>query len=157
ALLARVAEVPYVLAALAAGSAVVALGLCLVRPLLSVPPLKEYELLAEERFPEGRSLFVNALELVPQTAGGARGSSDLVFALAHEANRRAGGLDLAALAPRALPRPTALLLAGAALAWAGGFGLFPGPLSASLARIMNPRAAAATLIHLTVEPGDVTI
>ena len=158
ALLARVPEAPYALAALAGGGLVTLFGLCLVRPLLTAPPLKQYALLAEERFPEARSLLVNALELAPVGGGTTTGgSSDLVGALVGEARRKADGLELARLAPRVLPRPWALALGAAALVWAAGLGLFPGPLGASLDRLLHPRAAAATLIRLTVEPGDVTV
>src|SRR5262245_53035370 len=64
----RVAEVPMILAALAIGGLLTLVGLYVVRPWLSVPPLKTYALWAENRFPEGRSLFVNTLELVPAVA-----------------------------------------------------------------------------------------
>ncbi|MEP7028595.1 MAG: hypothetical protein ABI960_08360, partial [Candidatus Eisenbacteria bacterium] len=159
ALFARVAELPYVLAALALGGAVTALGLCLGRPLVAAPELKQYALLAEERFPEARSLLVNALELAPVAAspGPAPPAGALVTALVGEARRRADGLAFAELAPRALPRRPMLALAGGAVLWALGLGLFPGPLGASFDRLLHPRAAAATLIRLTVEPGDVTI
>ena len=161
ALFARVPEAPYVLAALALGGAITGLGLCVARPLLSAPELKQYALLAEDRFPEARSLLVNALELapaaVPSSGAPRAGSHDLVNALVHEARRRADGLELRRLAPPALPRRWALALGGATLLWALGFGIFPGPLGASFDRLLHPRAAAATLIRLTVEPGDVTI
>jgi len=152
ALLPRVAELPYALAAIALGGTVTALGLCIARPLATSPEIKEYALLAEERFPEARSLLVNALELTP-----AAGSPDLVTALVGEARRRADTIELTRLAPRALPKRPARALGGAALLWVVGFGLLPGPLGASLDRLLHPAAAAATLIKIAVEPGDVTI
>ena len=125
ALLPRVAELPYALAAIALGGTVTALGLCIARPLATSPEIKEYALLAEERFPEARSLLVNALELTP-----AAGSPDLVTALVGEARRRADTIELTRLAPRALPKRPARALGGAALLWVVGFGLLPGPLGA---------------------------
>jgi len=152
ALLARVPEAPYLLAALLVGGVVSGLGLCVVRPLVSAPSLKPYALLAEDRFPEARSLLVNALELAP-----AAGAGSLSEALVHEARVRADGLALDRLAPPALPRRWAAALGGGVLLWGIGFGLFPGPLGASFGRLLNPQAAAATLIKVTVEPGDVTV
>ena len=152
ALLARVPEAPYVLAALLVGGIVTGIGLCVVRPLVAAPGLKPYALLAEDRFPEARSLLVNALELAPASASGT-----LVEALVHEARVRADGLALDRLAPPALPKRWAGALGAAVLLWGLGFGLFPGPLGASFGRLMNPQAAAATLIKVTVEPGDVTV
>ncbi len=157
ALFARVAELPYALAALALGGAVAALGLCVARPLVAAPELKQYALLAEERFPEARSLLVNALELAPAAAPSSGGSGSLVTALVGEARRRADGLAFAQLAPRALPGRPLLALGGAVVLWGLGLGLFPGPLGASFDRLLHPRAAAATLIRLSVEPGDMTI
>lgn len=155
AVLRRVPEAPLALAALAVGGAI-ALGLGLVvRPLLARPSLKSLALAAEERFPESRALLVNALELAPAAAG--PGGNRLAAAVVAEANRKAGGLDLGVLAPRATPRP-ALVVAGAALAaWGLGLAFAPGPLGESFARILDPHAAAATLVSLAVEPGDVTL
>lgn len=154
ALLARTPELPQILAAMVWGGAITLAGWFVVRPLLTSPPRKSFALLAEERYPESRALFVNALELVPARVSGSR---DLVAALAHEASRRVDTLDLNALAPSALPRKTSLLLAGAAALWTGAFVFWPGPFGDSLDRIRNPRAAAATLVHLSVEPGDITV
>jgi hypothetical protein len=150
ALLARVPEAPYALAALALGGLVTGLGLLVARPLAVAPGLKPYALLAEERFPEARSLLVNGLELAPS-------GNALAQALVHEARVRADGLALQDLAPSALPRRWALVLGGAVALWGLGFGLFPGPLGASFDRLLHPRAAAATLIKVSVEPGDVTV
>lgn len=155
ALLARVPEAPYALAALALGGTITGLGLCVARPLLTAPVLKEYALLAEERFPEARSFLVNALELAPGAAGPQ--SHDLVLALVHEARRRADGLELGRLAPSPLPRRWVFALGGSVALWALGFGLFPGPLGGAFDRLLHPRAAAATLIRVTVEPGDITM
>ncbi|HZJ70386.1 MAG TPA: hypothetical protein VFF36_05595, partial [Planctomycetota bacterium] len=112
ALLARVPEAPYVLAALLVGGALTAIGLCVVRPLVEAPSLKPYALLAEDRFPEARSLLVNALELAPASASGT-----LVEALVHEARVRADGLALDRLAPQALPRRWAAALGAGVLLW----------------------------------------
>ena len=150
ALFARVPELPYALAALAIGGIVTALGLFVARPLASAPGLKPYALLAEERFPEARSLLVNAIELAP--TGG-----PLVEALVSEARTTAHGLALDRLAPPAMPRRWTALLGAAALLYAIGFGFFPGPMGSSFNRMLQPRAAAATLIQVTVEPGDVTV
>ncbi len=166
--LSRVPEAPQVLAALALGGAITLFGLCVVRPLLGSPALKPFALMAEDRFPESRALLVNALELVPQAhapgAGGAARtgraaatSRDLVLALAEEASRRVDRLDLKALAPPAVPRKVALLLAAAAGLWDAGFALWPGPFGDSLERLLHPRAAAATLVRIVVEPGDITV
>jgi hypothetical protein len=160
----RTAEAPIVLAALALGGLVTFAGLFVVRPLLAAPPLKTYALWAEERFPEGKALFVNTLELVPATvasagarAGSPYSSSDLVAALAAEASRRVDAVDLDALAPRTLPRAAAWLLAAGVALWGAGFALFPGPLGGALDRLFHPRAAAASIVQITLEPGDVTI
>jgi len=150
ALFAHVPELPYALAALALGAFVTAVGIFLVRPLASAPGLKPYALLAEDRFPEARSLLVNAIELAP--VGG-----PLVEALSAEARSTAHGLALEKLAPPALPRRWAGLLGLAVALYAIGFGFFPGPLGGSWNRMLHPRAAAATLIQVTVEPGDITV
>jgi hypothetical protein len=107
-------------------------------------------LLAEERFPEARSLLVNALELAP--VGG-----PLVEALSAEARTTANRIALDRLAPPPMPRKWAGLLGVAVLLYAIGFGFFPGPLGSSFNRMLHPRAAAATLIQVTVEPGDITV
>ena len=155
AFLARVVEAPFVLAALAAGGALALLLVLVVRPLLARPSLKALALSAEERFPESRALLVNALELSP-VAQGPSGNA-LAAAVVREANRRAPGLDLGALAPRAVPRRALVVFAAATAAWALGMIVAPGPLGTSFGRILNPRAAAATLVTLEVEPGDVTL
>jgi hypothetical protein len=161
--LARVAEAPLALASLGAAAALALLAWFVVRPLLARPSLKGLALAAEARFPEHRSLLVNALELAPARAGSGTspsagaGSSSLAAALVAEANRRAGGLDLSPLLPRALPRPALLALVGAAAAWALGFAIAPGPLGGALDRLFHPRAAAASLVTIAVEPGDVTL
>ncbi len=151
--LARVAEAPLALASLGAAMALGLVAWFVVRPLRAQPSLKGFALAAETRFPEHRSLLVNALELAPAAAG----PGSLAGALVAEANRRAGSLDLAPLLPRALPRPALLGLGAATAAWALAFGLAPGPLGGALDRLFHPRAAAATLVSLTVEPGDVTL
>lgn len=150
ALLSRVAEAPLVLALLALGGGLALLLVVLVRPLLARPSLKALALAAEERFPESRALLVNALELAPT-------GNALAGAVVAEANRRAPELDLAALAPRALPRPAILGLVAALVAWGLGFLVAPGPLGDSLGRLRDPRAAAASLVAVEVEPGDVTL
>ena len=155
ALLSRVVEAPFVLAALAAGGALALLLVLVVRPLLARPSLKALALSAEERFPESKALLVNALELSP-VAQGPSGNA-LAAAVVREANRRAPGLDLAALAPRAVPRRALVVFTAATVAWALGMIVAPGPLGTSFGRILNPRAAAATLVTLEVEPGDVTL
>ncbi len=150
ALLGRVAEAPFVLAGLVvAGGLGLAVAL-VVRPLLSRPTLKQLALAAEERAPEHRALLVNALELAPA-------QGPLAAAVVTEANRRAAGLDLVALAPRALPRPAVLGLVAALAAWGLGLLVAPGPLGSSLGRIADPRAAAVALVAIDVEPGDVTL
>jgi hypothetical protein len=151
--LAGVAEAPLVLAALAVGALATAFGLCVARPLALAPGLKAYALLAEERFPEARSLLVNALELAPAASG----PGDLRHAVVVEAARRADGLSLVALAPTALPRNTARLLGLAVALWALGLGFFGGPLGGSVDRLLHPGAAAATLVKIAVEPGDITL
>ena len=155
ALLPRVVEAPFVLGALAVGGAIALLGALVVRPLLARPSIKELALEAEQRFPESRALLVNALELSPAAAG--PGGNALAAAVVAEANRRAPGLDLGALAPRALPRPALFAFAGALAAWTLGLLVAPGPLGTSFGRILDPRGAAATLVTLSVEPGDVTL
>ncbi len=151
--LARVAEAPLALASLGAAIALGLVAWFVVRPLRAQPSLKGFALAAETRFPEHRSLLVNALELAPAAAG----SGGLAAALVAEANRRAGGLDFAPLLPRAVPRPALLGLGAAAAAWALGFAIAPGPLGGALDRLLHPRAAAATMVSLSVEPGDVTL
>jgi hypothetical protein len=155
ALLARVVEAPFVLAALAVAGALVLVGWFVVRPLLARPSLKALALEAEARYPESRALLVNALELSPLAT--APGGNALAAAVVSEANRRAPGLDLAALAPRAVPRRALLVFAGASAAWLLGMLVAPGPLGTSFGRMLDPRAAAATLVTLSVEPGDVTL
>jgi hypothetical protein len=155
AVLRRVPEAPVALAALAVGGAIALLLGLVVRPLLARPSLKSLALAAEERFPESRALLVNALELAPVAHG--PGGNRLAAAVVAEANRRAGALDLAALAPRATPRPALLAVAAAIGAWVLGMVLAPGPLGESFQRMLDPRAAAATLVSLAVEPGDVTL
>lgn len=159
---ARVAEAPYVLAALAALGGLAALAFWVLRPLVARPTEKALALAAEERFPEHRSLLVNALELAPALATGRPGaiagsSPGLAQALVAEANRRAAGLDLDPLLPRAVPRRGLLVLGGALAAWAIAFLAAPGPFGGALDRILHPRAAAATLVAIAVEPGDVTL
>ena len=160
--LARVAEAPLALASLGAAIALGLVAWFVVRPLRAQPSLKGMALAAETRFPEHRSLLVNALELAPVVAGGGRaagatGSGSLAAALVAEANRRAGGLDLSPLLPRAVPRRALLGLVATAVAWALGFAIAPGPLGGALDRLLHPRAAVATLVSLAVEPGDVTL
>ncbi len=151
--LAGLAEAPLVLSALALGAIVVALGLCVARPLASAPGLKAYALLAEERFPETRSLLVNALELAPEAARGHALAGEVV----RTAQARAGRAPLVELAPPVLPRAALRLLALALGAWAIGLVGFGAPLRGSVTRLLHPSAAAATLVKITVEPGDITL
>ena len=76
----------------------------------------------------------------------------------HEARARADGLALDRLAPPALPRaPRRARWARASSCGALGFGPVPGAAGRFVRPAAASAAAAATLIQVTVEPGDVTV
>ena len=75
ALLARVPEAPYVLAALLVGGIVAGIGLCVVRPLVAAPALKPYALLAEDRFPEALTGASSSALTSSERASGKRSSA----------------------------------------------------------------------------------